>query len=129
MTPAPEGVDTDLRVVVTPMRRRHLRAVLRIEHEVYPRPWSMGLYLSELGFGPSRIYLVARIDAHVVGYAGAMVIGDEGHVTTVAVDPAWHRNHIATRLLVQLVRRSVEAGDARTDVERASWTAPPAPPT
>ena len=38
----------DLEVVVTPMRRRHLRGVLRIEHHVYPRPWSLGLFMSEL---------------------------------------------------------------------------------
>ena len=30
------------------MRRRHLRGVLRIEQQVYPRPWSMSLFLSEL---------------------------------------------------------------------------------
>ena len=44
-----ESLDpADLDVVVTPMRRRHLRGVLRIEHRVYPRPWSLSLFLSEL---------------------------------------------------------------------------------
>ena len=28
--------------------RRHLRGVLRIEHAGYPRPWSLGLFMSEL---------------------------------------------------------------------------------
>jgi hypothetical protein len=27
-------------LLITPMRRRHLRGVLRIEQQVYPRPWS-----------------------------------------------------------------------------------------
>ena len=31
-----------------PMRRRHLRGVLRIEAQVYPRPWSLGLFMGEL---------------------------------------------------------------------------------
>ena len=35
-------------VVLTPMRRRHLRAVLHTEEQVYPKPWSMALFLSEL---------------------------------------------------------------------------------
>ena len=35
-------------VEITPMRRRHLRAVLRIEQQVYPRPWSTSLFLSDL---------------------------------------------------------------------------------
>lgn len=94
----------EVAVVVTPMRRRHLRAVLRIEHQVYPRPWSLGLYMSELALSTSRSYLVARVGSSVVGYIGCMLVGDEGHITTVAVDPAWHRRHVATRLLVATVR-------------------------
>ena len=35
-------------VVITPMRRRHVRSVLRIEEQVYPRPWTSALFLSEL---------------------------------------------------------------------------------
>ena len=47
-------------VVITPMRRRHLRQVLRIDHQVYPRPWSLGLYLGELSTTEGRSYVVAR---------------------------------------------------------------------
>ena len=36
-------------VHIVPMRRRHLRSVLGIETQVYPRPWTMSLFLSELG--------------------------------------------------------------------------------
>src|SRR5205823_12179411 len=37
----PEDIrDDDLEVHIVPMRRRHLRSVLRIESQVYPRPWS-----------------------------------------------------------------------------------------
>src|SRR5206468_518540 len=38
----------NLTVEIVPMRRRHLRAVMRIEQQVYPRPWSTSLFLSEL---------------------------------------------------------------------------------
>ena len=38
-------------------------AVLRIEQQVYPRPWSIGLFLSELGHRGSRVYVVARVGA------------------------------------------------------------------
>lgn len=81
------------------MRRRHLRSVLRIESQVYPRPWSLTLYMSELNLRGSRHYIVARSDGQVVGYAGALYAADEAHITTIAVDPAWHRRHIGTRLL------------------------------
>jgi len=97
-------------VHVVPMRRRHLRAVLRIEDQVYPRPWSLSLFLSELALRGSRYYLVARIDGAVVGYAGLMVSGDDAHVTTIAVDPAWHRHKIGTRLLLALARQAIARG-------------------
>ena len=77
-----------LELEVIPMRRRHLPAVLRIEGKVYPRPWSAGLFLSELAQKSSRAYFVARNRGRVVGYAGVMILGDEGHVTNIAVDPA-----------------------------------------
>ena len=60
-----------------PMRRRHLRSVLRIESQVYPRPWSLSLFLSELALRTSRAYFVARVDGVVVGYAGIMFSGDD----------------------------------------------------
>ena len=37
-----------LDVHVVPMRRRHLRSVVRIEGQVYPRPWTHSLFVSEL---------------------------------------------------------------------------------
>ena len=35
-------------VEISPMRRRHLRSVIRIEAQAENRGWSVGLYLSEL---------------------------------------------------------------------------------
>ncbi|MCZ7527533.1 MAG: ribosomal protein S18-alanine N-acetyltransferase [Acidimicrobiia bacterium] len=97
-------------VVVTPMRRRHLRSVLRIEAEVYPRPWSLSLFLSELALRSSRAYFVARVGREVVGYAGLMMTLDEGHVTTVAVDPRWQRHKVGTRLMLALAREARARG-------------------
>ena len=104
--PGPEG----LTVHLTAMRRRHLRSVLRIEALVYPRPWSLGLFLSELGLRATRAYVVARVGPTVVGYAGLLLSAGDGHVTTVAVDPAWHRHGIATRMLLGLARTGITRG-------------------
>src|SRR2546421_6863612 len=78
-------------VHVLPMRRRHVRSVLRIEQQVYPRPWSMSLFLSELALRSTRAYFVARVGREIVGYAGLMMTADDAHVTTIAVDPQWQR--------------------------------------
>lgn len=96
-----------LAVHITPMRRRHLRSVLAIENQVYPRPWTMSLFLSELGLRGTRAYYVAKVGRDVVGYVGLMVTVDEGHITTIAVDPAWHRHQIGTRLLLTVAHEAI----------------------
>jgi ribosomal-protein-alanine N-acetyltransferase len=101
--PLPEELD----VQVVGMRRRHLRGVLRIEGQVAPRPWTSSLFLSELALRSSRAYFVARVGRDVVGYGGLMMTLDDGHITTLAVDPRWHRHKIGTRLLLALAREAI----------------------
>ena len=57
-------------IVLSPMRRRHVRDVLGIERLVYPRPWSAALFFSELAQRTSRHYLVAYSGKTLVGYGG-----------------------------------------------------------
>jgi [ribosomal protein S18]-alanine N-acetyltransferase len=104
-------------VHLVPLRRRHLRSVLRIEGQVYPRPWSLTLFMSELNLRSSRQYVAARVGGIVVGYGGLMFSGDEAHVTTLAVDPAWHRRQIGTRLLLSLARSAIERGARHLTLE------------
>ncbi len=106
-----------LTVHVQPMRRRHLRSVLRIEQQVYPRPWSSSLFMSELALQATRAYFVARVGRDLVGYAGLMMTLDEAHVTTIAVDPKRHRNKIGTRLLLVLVREALARGATAITLE------------
>lgn len=98
-----EPLDVD----VIPMRRRHLRAVVKIEAQVYPRPWSHSLFVSELALRSTRAYFVARVGREVVGYAGLMMSTTDGHITTIAVDPDWHRHGVGTRLLLTLAREAI----------------------
>ncbi|MCA1727712.1 MAG: ribosomal protein S18-alanine N-acetyltransferase [Actinobacteria bacterium] len=107
------------------MRRRHLKGVLAIERQVYPRPWSPSLFLSEMSEPRNRIYLVARDGRDVLGYAGLMSYGDEAHVTTIAVDPAHQRRKIGTRLLLDLVRggRRLGAHAISLEVRVSNWGA------
>jgi [ribosomal protein S18]-alanine N-acetyltransferase len=117
-------------VSVTAMRRRHLRQVLAIEEQVYPRPWSPALFASELD-APGRCYLVALGEPEpeaspwprslrarqVLGYAGVMVQVGEAHITTVAVHPGHHRRKVASHLLVSLLEAAVDMGAAAATLE------------
>jgi ribosomal-protein-alanine N-acetyltransferase len=104
-------------VTIEPLRRKHLRAVMTIEQQVYSHPWTHSLFLSELALPASRVYLVARAGRVIVGYAGLMLAPDEAHVTTIAVAPEWQRRHVATRLLVALTREAVDRGYAAMTLE------------
>ena len=84
--------------------------VVQIEEANYPRPWSSTLFLSELAQRRSRRYTVATIGPLVVGYSGLMVVDEDGHITTLTVDPAWHRRGIGTVLLLDQARAAPALG-------------------
>ena len=107
-------------VVVTQMRRRHLRAVLRIEERTSSTPWSLGLFLAEAR-RPERVYLVGREGSRIVGYAGLLFSLTDGHITTIAVDPDRQGAQIGTRLLLVLLREAISRGATAVTLEvRAS---------
>lgn len=112
-------------VTLVPMKRRHVRDVLTIERRVYPRPWSAALFFSEISQRKTRHYVVAVVRRQVAGYGGLMVHADEGHITTVAVDPDSQHGGIGTRLLLDLVTeaRTRGARSLALEVRVANWPA------
>jgi ribosomal-protein-alanine N-acetyltransferase len=107
----PHGID------VVPMKRRHVKAVAGIERDVFPSPWSVSLYISELSQPATRTYLVARADGEVVGYAGLMLAVGEGHVTTIGVARDWQRRGIGRLLLLRLAQSGIERGAEHLTLE------------
>lgn len=107
------------------MRRRHLKGVLAIERQVYPRPWSPNLFLAEMRQTKNRAYLVALEGRAVIGYGGLLSYGDEAHITTIAVDPAHQRRKIGSRLLLELIQRArgMDAVAVSLEVRVTNWAA------
>ena len=101
---APQGID------IVPMKRRHLKAVVTMEQAIFPSPWSISLYLSELSQPANRAYYVARSDGEVIGYAGLMLAVGEGHVTTIGVSQEWQRRGVGRMMLMTLARTAIERG-------------------
>ncbi len=105
MSAAERLPDVDgLSVRIVSMRRRHLRAIMRIESNAYPRPWTIGVFSGELADKINRSYIVARVGSTVVGYCGMMITLDEAHITNIAVEETWRRHKIASRLLATQLR-------------------------
>jgi RNA polymerase sigma factor (sigma-70 family) len=98
------------------MRRRHLRGVMAIERQVYPRPWSPNLFVAEMTETANRCYLVARIDRAVVGYAGLICYGDEAHVAQIVTRRVSDR--ITVEEPIDLVEISLEQERVRNALDR-----------
>jgi ribosomal-protein-alanine N-acetyltransferase len=81
------------------MRPDDLDAVLAIERQSFSMPWSRGSFLYELQQNRVARCWVMRADARVVGYLCLWEIGEELHITNIAVDPAERRRGIARALL------------------------------
>ncbi len=111
-------------VSIEPMRRRHLAAVLRIEHKAHPRPWTLGVFTSELAQRDSRHYVVARAAGRIAGYGGLMFVADEAHITNLAVAQDSQRQHIGTRLLAHLAEVSTARGCRAMTLEVRMSNAP-----
>ncbi|WP_419837593.1 ribosomal protein S18-alanine N-acetyltransferase [Candidatus Poriferisodalis sp.] len=127
-TSTAEGRTAAGQLIICPMTRTHLRDIRRIDRLVYPRPWSMSLYLDELRRGGERVYRVAcRRRPHgrpagVVGYGGFMIVAGEGHITSVAVHPECQGQRVGARLMLELHReaRRIDGLEALTLEVRAS---------
>jgi len=120
------------------MRRWHLPAVLRIEHRSHPKPWSLGVFNSELAPQDApRYYVVLKTAGpekawpapsglhqrggkgtpKVAGYGGLMFVADEAHVTNIAVAPSLRRLGLGTRLLVHLAMEATRRGCSAMTLE------------
>lgn len=99
-------------LVIEPLRRRHLPDVMAIEQVSYPRPWTRGVFQSELELSRTgeRCYIVARSGGMVIGYAGLMFVVGDAHVTNIAVAAERQRTGVATRLLAELAWRAIDRG-------------------
>ncbi|MDA0371552.1 MAG: ribosomal protein S18-alanine N-acetyltransferase [Actinomycetota bacterium] len=108
-----------LDLTIEPMRRRHVKNVLNIENVVHPKPWSSGVFSSELDLARrgERYYVVAFLMGELVGYAGSMYAVDEAHVTNIAVAPEFRRRGVARSLLHALARAAIDRNMASLTLE------------
>ena len=81
-----------------------LDAILTIEHECYPYPWSLPQFRQELA-NPVASILVGEIDAQVVGYICYWLIAGEMQILNLATAPRLRRHGIGAQLLEQAFSR------------------------
>jgi ribosomal-protein-alanine N-acetyltransferase len=81
------------------MRPDDLDEVLAIERASFSMPWSRGAFLYEIQQNRVARCWVMREGADLVGYICLWEIGDEVHITNIAVAPAARRRGMGRLLL------------------------------
>lgn len=102
--------------VIRAMGLEDVPAVLGLEREVFPEPWSEQIFRDELSQA-NRVYLTAEDDAGICAYGGVMLIGEDAHVTTLAVSARTRRTRMGTRMMLRLVHAALAAGARHLTLE------------
>ena len=99
------------------MRAGDLDEVVAIERVAFTLPWSRGAFLYEIEQNRVARCWVMREQSRgelgssrVVGYMCVWEIGEEVHVTNIAVHPDWRRRGIARALLGSLLEDARHRG-------------------
>lgn len=89
-----------MNIKIVPMNADHLEELEKLERLCFSRPWSRKMLAEELE-NQCAAFLVAQDGdtGKVVGYAGLLVVADEGYITNVAVFPEYRRRGVAAQLL------------------------------
>ena len=72
----------------------------QLERMCFSRPWSKKMLAEELDNQCAAFLVAVEPETEkAVGYAGLLVVADEGYITNVAVDPSCRRQGVAAQLL------------------------------
>jgi ribosomal-protein-alanine N-acetyltransferase len=100
------------------MRLEDLDAVMAIEGSSFPTPWPRSGYEHELVRNEHAHYRVLLgPDEQIIGYGGQWLVAGEGHISIMAVDPAWRGHGLGELLLSSLIQLADEAGAQRVLLE------------
>ena len=87
-------------VKIVPMAAEHLDRLEQLERMCFSRPWSKKMLAEELDNQCAAFLVAVEPETEkAVGYAGRLVVADEGYITNVAVDPSCRRQGVAAQLL------------------------------
>jgi ribosomal-protein-alanine N-acetyltransferase len=99
-------------IEIRPLSLDDLDSVMDIEPVAFGRHhWSRQSFANELN-NPTGNYFAA-VNSHInklVGYSGFWLIGEEAHVTILAVHPDFRRQHIGEQLLLEDILQAKRVG-------------------
>ena len=99
-------------IEITTLSLSDLEQVMEIEPVAFgSHHWSRQSFMNEL-LNPTGFYFAAREqgDGRLLGYSGFWLIGEEAHITTLAVHPDYRRLYIGEKLLIHDVIQARKVG-------------------
>ena len=89
-----------MHIKIVPMNADHLEELEKLERMCFSRPWSKKMLAEELDNQCAAFLVAVEPETEQpVGYAGLLVVADEGYITNVAVFPEYRRQGVAAKLL------------------------------
>jgi ribosomal-protein-alanine N-acetyltransferase len=102
-------------IELRPMAEADLAAVMAVENDIYPFPWTQGNFRDSLAAGYSCWTYVR--DGDLIGYAVVMLAADEAHLLNLSIAGAGQRQGYGSRLLRWLCEFSRGRGAQRMFLE------------
>jgi len=127
-------VDDHQTIVVEPMTLADVDKIMEIERASFRSVWPASAYRYELLHNTMAHYYVARVREQGVqkvmekpaawfrrsnpqesasrpaGYGGFWLMGDEAHVSTIAIHPAYRRRGFARKLMLHMLDEAIRLG-------------------
>jgi len=91
--------------------------VHEIELRTFHTPWSYQSFVDEMTTNKCARYIVAEEDGKVLGYAGAWLLFDEGHITNIAVAEEARGRGIGKGVTRELMQYAANMGVAYMTLE------------
>ncbi len=96
-------------MTIEPMTVDDISQVAEIERQIFSIPWSEKAFKDSME-SDNTIYIVAKEDNNVAGYAGMYLSFEEGNITNVAVNPLSRRKGIGEKIVRDILNRAYEKG-------------------
>lgn len=101
--------------------KQDIPEVLWVERDCFSDAWTEKMFLGELE-SEHTVYLAAKEDGKIVGYAGAWCVAGDADITNVAVHSDFRRKHIGEKLLDSLIKELIKknADNIRLEVRKSN---------
>lgn len=87
-----------------------IKDLLKVERDVYAGelPWTRSVFLSEIYSPIPHLYLCILSEDKMVGFIGSRVIGNDTHITNIAVASEFQEKGIGSFLIEEIEQFAVE---------------------